>query len=413
MGDLVVGIDIGTTKVCTLVGEVRPDDISIVGVGIEPGRGLKKGAVNDITALTAAIGASVHKAEKSSGYDIGRAFVSLAGSHMASINSRGTVGLTGNRGVRPEDMDKAIESARAIAIPHNREVLHVIPRSYSVDGQANIRSPLGMHGFRLDVEVHIITVATSSVANLEQSVQGAGIFPDRFILNPLASGDAVLTETEREMGVAVIDIGGGTTDIGIFVEGTIWHSAVIPVGGNMITNDITHWMHVPFEVAEAVKVQHGYAREKGVGGTETFVVQPFGEGMPEEIRRSDLAMVIEARVSEIFELVQAEIKRSGFDELLRAGVVLTGGCAQLPGIREVAADILGCPVRIAKPERLTGMADALRNPSFSTSVGLLRLGLLMDTLSTSTQGPSTNGGGDGKGFGGIIGFFKRLLPDDN
>ncbi len=412
MGDLVVGIDIGTTKVCTIVGEVRPEDIFVVGLGIEPGRGLKKGTVTDMTALSAAIAASVHKAERVSGYDISRAFISLAGSHMASINSIGTVGLVGNRGVSTTDMDRAIENARAIAIPHSREVLHVVPRSYSLDGQEHIRNPLGMHGFRLDAEVHIITVATSSVANLEQSVQAAGVFPDRFILNPLASGDCVLTEVERDMGVVVIDIGGGTTDMGIFVEGTIWHSAVIPVGGDMITNDITHWMHVPFEVAEAVKVQHGFASEKDVSASETFLVQPFGEGMPTEIKRSDLAMVVEARVSEIFELVLNEIKRSGYDDLLRAGAVLTGGCALLPGIRELAAEVLGCPVRIARPEKLTGMVDALRSPAFSTSIGLLRLGLQMDTLSTAS--PMSNGGSPSKGIGKRLGdMFKRLLPDEH
>jgi len=411
MGDLVVGIDIGTTKVCTIVGEVRPEDIFVVGLGVEPGRGLKKGTVTDMTALSAAIAASVHKAERVSGYDIRRAFVSLAGTHMASINSVGTVGLVGNRGVTSADMDRAIENARTIAIPHSREVLHVVPRSYSLDGQEHIRNPLSMHGFRLDAEVHIITVSTSSVANLEQAAQAAGVFPDRFILNPLASGDCVLTDVERDMGVVVIDIGGGTTDMGIFVEGTIWHSAVIPVGGDMITNDITHWMHVPFEVAEAVKVHHGFAREKGISDTETFLVQPFGEGLPEEIKRGDLAMVVEARVSEIFELVLNEIKRSGYDDLLRAGAVLTGGCALLPGIREVAAEVLGCPVRIARPEKLTGMADVLRSPAFSTSVGLLRLGLQMDTISTPS--PVSNGGSTSKGLGKRLGdMFKRLLPDE-
>jgi cell division protein FtsA len=412
MNDLVVGIDIGTTKVCTIVGEVRPEDIYVVGLGIEPSRGMKKGVVTDLSQLAAAISASVHKAERSSGYDISRAFVSVAGSNTASINSRGAAGLIANRGVRPEDMDKAIENARSIAIPHNREVLHVIPRTYSLDGQEHVRSPLGMHGFRLDVEVHIITVSSTSVANLEQSVQAAGVYPDRFILNPLASGDAVLTEQEREMGVVVIDIGGGTTDLGIFIEGTVWHSAIIAVGGDLITNDITHWMHVSFEVAEAVKLQHGHALEKGVNPLETFLVQPFGEGMPTEVKRSDLAMVVEARVSEVFEMVQTEIKRSGYDGLLRAGAVLTGGCSLLPGIREVAAQVLDCPVRVARPERLTGMADTLKSPAYSTSVGLLRLGLQMDTGSGSLS--NGNGGGTGPNLGGLLGgFFKRLLPDDN
>lgn len=412
MGDVVVGIDIGTTKICTIVGEVRADEIYVIGVGIEPSRGLKKGIVTDMNALTSAIAASVHRAEKVSGYDISRAFVSVAGSHMASINSRGTVGLINTRGVRPEDMDKAIESARTIAIPHNREVLHVIPRSYSLDGQEQVRNPIGMHGFRLDVEVHIITVATTSVANLEQSIQAAGIYPDRFILNPLASGDAVLTPTEREMGVVIIDIGGGTTDMGLFIEGTVWHSAVIPVGGDLITSDITHFLHVPYDVAETVKLQHGHAVEKEVPPLETFLVQPFGEGIPTEVKKGDLAMVIEARAGEIFDRVATEIKRSGYDGLLRAGAVLTGGGALLPGVRDLAQDMLELPVRVARPERLTGVADMLRSPVYATSVGLLRLGLQMDTVtpqssSASSPRPTVN---IASMFGSLI---RRLLPDED
>lgn len=411
MRELVVGIDIGTTKICTIVGEVRPDDIFIVGAGIEPARGMKKGVVTDINQLTAAISASVHKAEKSSGFDISRAFVSVAGHHIASINSRGAVGITGQRGVRIDDLDRAIDAARAIAIPHNREVLHVIPRTYSLDGQDRVRSPIGMHGFRLEVEVHIITASSTSVANLEQAVQGAGVYVDRFILNPLASGDAVLTDQEREMGVVVVDIGGGTTDLAIFIEGTVWHSAVIPVGGDLITNDITHWMHVPVEDAEAVKIQHGHAQVRAVDPLETFVVQPFGEGMPTQVRRADLSAVVEARVEEMFEMVHKEIKRSGYDGLLRAGAVLTGGCSLLPGIREVATDVLGIPVRIARPEKLTGVADALRSPAYSTSVGLLRLGLQMDTVHQSAA--DGNGSVPVARLGGFItGFLKRLLPDD-
>lgn len=412
MRELVVGIDIGTTKICTIVGEVRPDDIFVVGSGIEPSRGMRKGVVNDMGQLTAAIAASVHKAEKSSGFDISRAFVSVAGHHIASINSRGVTGLVGQRGVRLEDLDKAIDAARAIAIPHNREVLHVIPRTYALDGQDRVRSPLGMHGFRLEVEVHIITASSTSVANLEQSVQSAGVYVDRFILNPLASGDAVLTDQEREMGVVLLDIGGGTTDMAIFIEGTVWHSAIIPVGGDLVTNDITHWMRIPFEDAEAIKRQYGHAVTRAVDPVETFLVQPFGEGLPIEAKRADLAMVIEARIEELFELVHKEIKRSGYDGLLRAGMVITGGCAALPGVREIAEETLGVPVRVARPERLTGMADALRSPAYSTSVGLLRLGLQMDTV--RQYEPDGNGTLPTARIGSWLGgFFRRLLPDDD
>ncbi len=411
MRDLAVALDVGTRKICTIVAEVRPDDIFVVGVGLEPSAGMKKGVVNDMSQLTAAISASVHKAEKSSGFDIARAFVSVAGSHIASLNSRGVVGIAGQRGVNLDDLDKAMEAARAIAIPHNREVLHIVPRSYSLDGQERVRSPIGMHGFRLEVEAHIITASSTSVANLEQSVEAAGVSVDRFILNPLASGEAVLTDEEKEMGAVVIDIGGGTTDMAIFIEGTVWHTAVIPIGGDLITNDLTHWMHVPFDVAEAVKIHYGHALQRAVDSLETFLVEPFGEGMPVEVQRYAMAEIVEMRVAEIFENVRKEIKRSGYDGLLRAGAVITGGCAQLEGLREVAARELGLPVRVGKPERLTGMADALRNPAYSTGVGLLRLGLKMDTIARPT--PPTNTALPGSKIGQVIGgLFKRLLPAD-
>lgn len=409
MGDLVVGLDVGTHKICTLVGEVRPDDIYVVGVGIEPSAGMKKGVVNEIQALTTAIAASVHKAEKSSGYDINRAFVSVAGSHISSITSRGMTGITGQRSVQPEDLEKAMEAARAIAIPHNREVLHVVPRSYTLDGQEGVRSPIGMHCFRLEVDAHIITASSTSLANLEEAVEAAGVYVDRFILNPLAAGDAVLTEQEREMGVVVIDIGGGTTDLAIFIDGTVWHTAVIPVGGDHITQDITYWMRVPFGLAEQVKVQRGHANQKSVSELETFPVEPFG-GEIQQVSRRELAMVIEARADEMFEMVHKEIKRSGYSGLLRAGAVITGGSSQVAGFKDVAANILNIPVRIAQPENLTGMADTLRNPSYSTSVGLLRLGLEMDTISESE--PNGSGGLPVAGLGRRVSeFLRRFLPD--
>jgi len=411
MGELVVGLDVGTHKICTLVGEVRPEDIYVVGVGIEPSAGMKKGVVSDVQALTTAISASVHKAEKSSGYDINRAFVSVAGSHISSLTSRGMTGIMGQRSVQPEDLDKAMEAARAIAIPHNREVLHVVPRSYTLDGQEGVRSPIGMHCFRLEVDAHIITASSTSLANLEDAVESAGVFVDRFILNPLAAGDAVLTEQEREMGVVVIDIGGGTTDLAVFIDGTVWHTAVIPIGGDHITHDITYWMRVPFGLAEQVKQQRGHANMHSVSELERFPVEPFG-GDIQQVSRRELAMVIEARVEEMFELVQKEIKRSGYAGLLRAGAVVTGGSSQLPGYKEIAARTLDIPVRMAQPENLTGIADTLKNPSYSTSVGLLRLGLEMDTVVEPD-----NGNGIGLPVNGwsrrVSDFLRRFLPDDD
>ena len=410
MGELVVGLDVGTHKICTIVGEVRTDDIFIVGLGIEPSAGMKKGVVSDVQALTSAVSASVHKAEKTSGYDINRAFVSVAGSHIASLTSRGMTGIVGQRSIQADDLDKAMDNARAIAIPHNREVLHVVPRSYTLDGQEGVRSPIGMHCFRLEVDAHIITASSTSLANLEQGIESAGVFVDRFILNPLAAGEAVLTEQEREMGVVVIDIGGGTTDLAIFIEGTVWHTAVIPVGGDHVSQDITYWMHVPFELAEDVKIQFGHSMVKEVNALETFLVEPFGDGMPQQVSRRDLTVVIEARIEELFELVKKEIKRSGYDGLLRAGAVITGGSSQLPGLDQVAQKVLDYPVRLAKPEKLTGMADALRNPSYSTSVGLLRLGIEIDTVIENDNG--AGGVLPGSDFGRMIGdFLRRLLPD--
>ena len=410
MGDLVVGLDVGTHKICTVVGEVRPEDVYVVGLGIEPSDGMKKGVVNDVGALSSAIAKSIRKAEKSSGYDINRAFVSVAGSHISSLTSRGLATIVGSRSVQPEDLEKAMSVARNIAIPHNREILHVVPRSYTLDGQDGIRSPIGMHCFRLEVDAHIITASTTSLANLEDAVESAGVLVDRFILNPLAAGDAVLTDHEREMGAVVIDIGGGTTDLAIFIDSTVWHTAIIPVGGNHVTQDITYWMRVPFGLAEQVKIQRGHADMNAVSDSEVFPVEPFGgEILP--VSRRDLAMVIEARFEEIFELVEKEIKRSGYAGLLRAGAVITGGSSQLPGYRDLASRIINLPVRLAHPERITGIADTLKNPAYSTSVGLLRLGLEMDTmtepeLSASMSLPVSNWGRR------MNDFLRRFLPQD-
>ncbi len=425
MGELVVGIDVGTTKICTLVGEVRAEDVYIVGIGVEPARGMKKGVVNDVPALTAAISSSVHKAERSSGYEIGRAFVSVAGAHIDSKNSKGVVGISSPRGVQMNDLERAMDAARAIALPHNREVLHVIPRNYTLDGQDGVRSPLGMHGFRLEVEAHIVMAASSSLQNLEKCVEGAGVYVDRFILNPLASGDIVLTDAEREMGVMVVDIGGGTTDLAIFIDGTVWHTAVISVGGWHVTNDIAQGLHLPYEIAEAIKIEYGNADSQSVDAMATFPVQPFGEEQLSFVKHSDLSHIIFDRVEELFQLVLKEAKYSAYDGLLSAGIVLTGGSAQLPGIRQVASDVLKMPVRVAQPERLSGMADQLRHPSYSTSVGLLRLGLVMDQEDERRgrsgghyrpgngagvkRGPKGKGPNIGKLLGGMM---KRLLPED-
>jgi cell division protein FtsA len=416
MGELVVGIDIGTTKICTIVGEVRDTDVYVLGAGIEPSHGMRKGAVMDVSALTAAISSSVHKAEKSSGYEIGRAFVSIAGGHIESINSTGAVGISNSRGVQLNDLERAMDAAKAVTLPHGREVLHVIPRNYTLDGQPGLRSPLGMLGFRLEVEAHIITAATQSIQNLAKCVEDAGVFVDRFILNPLASGDVVLTTDEREAGVMVVDIGGGTTDLAMFIDGSVWHTAVIAVGGQHISNDIAAGLHLPAELAEAVKLKYGHADPKAVSQLEAFPIQPFGEDLPSKVQRADLAYIVHARVAEMFELILKEAKRSGYDGLLKAGIVLTGGSSQLPGIKTIAGDVLRLPVRVAHPENISGVSDTLKNPAYSTSVGLLKLGLIMD-LEDDRRKAIRHGRDHAEGKGERVAkFFKgmveRLLPGE-
>ncbi len=385
---IVVGIDIGTTKICTLVARVEGErNMRILGVGIEPSQGIRKGSVVDLTAASQAIARSIEKAERTSGLEITSALVSLAGSHVSSVNSRGVVGISG-RVIGPGDVARALEAAQAVAIPHNREIIHVIQRGFIIDGQDGIRTPIGMHGYRLEVEAHIITAAAATVENLRQAVAASGVEVTQFVLNPLASAEVVLSESEREMGVVVCDIGGGTTDMAIYIDGDVWHTMVLAVGGNHVTSDIAHGLRLSVSQAEEVKIHHGYALQDQVNPDETFHVRSFGEDHPAQVSRVELANIIEARVEEIFLLLLQEIKRSGYDGLLPAGMVLTGGSSALPGIRELASKVLGLPVRLARPENLIGLTDQLGSPAYSTSVGLLYWALLM-----SETGPQMPKGG--------------------
>ena len=419
-GPIVVGIDVGTTKICTLLArEEDPGQIRILGVGIEPSQGIKKGVVVDLGAASQAVSRSIEKAERTSGLEITSALVSLAGAQVSSVTSRGVVGITG-RMIDQDDVARAVDAARAVAIPHSREVIHVIQRGFNVDGQDGIRMPVGMHGYRLEVETHIITAAEASVENLRQAVGASGVEASQFVLNPLASAEVVLNETERQMGVVVVDIGGGTTDMAIYIDGDVWHTSVLAVGGNHITSDIAHGLRLPMSQAEEIKVQHGSALRDEIGAEESFNVKPFGEQEVVQVSRLELSNIIEARVEEIFGLVLQEIKRSGYDGLLPAGVVLTGGSSALPGMRTLASSVLGVPVRIAKPENLVGMVDKLDSPAYSTSVGLLRWAFLMSEFSpqggrrksASVRGPGSEGhrGGGKVDWDGIKEWLRRLLP---
>ncbi|CAG0935086.1 Cell division protein FtsA [Thermoflexales bacterium] len=407
----IVGIDVGTTKVCTLVGEAVDNELKIVGVGVAPSRGIKKGVVVNVVEAASAIKASIEKAERSSGYEIARAFVSVTGGHVSAINSRGVVGVNrGDKGITSDDVGRALDAARAIAIPQDREVLHVIPRGYSVDGQDGVKEPVGMIGFRLEVEAHIVTGQASSIHNLMKCVESCNVGVDGLVLDPIASGEAVLTNTEKEMGVVLADIGGGTTDIAIFIEGSVWHTTVLPVGGNHLTNDVAVGMRVPFEAAEQLKVEHGHARHEMIDPTEVVQVKAFGDGGVTRVQRRDLAEIIEARTEEIYQLIMQEIKRSGYDGLLPAGVVLAGGTSQLRGLRELGRQVLSLPVRIGTPQNLLGLTDAIDSPAYATSVGLLLWGRDQAGAQPLPTRKDKKGGDWGDRFGG---FIKTLLPDRN
>ena len=420
MEEIVVGIDVGTTKVCTLVGRVEEKNsdspeqspFRIIGVGIEPSEGIRKGVIVDLAQATQAITNSIQKAEQTSGLEITSALVSLAGGHVSSINSRGAVAIPGGI-VDPSDVGRALEQARAIAIPHDREIVHIIQRGFSVDGQEGIRSPVGMHGYRLEVEAHIITAAAATVDNLRQCVTAANVEVQGFVLNPLASAEVVLTEQERQMGVAVCDIGGGTTDLAIYVDGDVWHTMVLAVGGNHLTQDIAHGLRLPITQAEDVKKQQGHAVRSEIGAEEYFNIRPFGEDQPVRINRQDLAHIIEARTAELFGLISQEIKRSGYDWLLPAGMVLTGGTSALPGIRRVASEVLGMPVRTAGPENLVGMVDRLNSPAYATSVGLLHWALNMHDHELAIGKPRRSRRAKGEpnmNLDNVKDWLKRLLP---
>ncbi|MCC6147249.1 MAG: cell division protein FtsA [Anaerolineaceae bacterium] len=404
---VVVGIDIGTTKVCTLVARIEGDrSLRILGVGIEPAQGIRKGTIVDLGAASQSISRSVEKAQRTSGLEITSALVSLAGSHVSSVNSRGVVGISG-RIIDQEDVYRALESAQAVAIPHNREIIHVIQRGFIVDGQDGIRTPVGMHGYRLEVEAHIITAAAATVENLRQCVQTAGVEVSQFVLNPLASAEVVLTETERQMGVIVCDIGGGTTDLAVYIDGDVWHTMVLAIGGNHVTSDIAHGLRMPVSQAEDIKKQYGYAIERDIDPTENFSTRGFGDESPHAVRRADLVHIIEARIEEIFLMVLQEIKRSGYDGLLPAGMVLTGGVSNLPGIRNLASQVLQLPVRVARPDNLVGLVDQLHSPAFSTSIGLLRWALLMNETAVPYHSHRKGGAIE---WNSLKSFLRRLLP---
>ncbi len=372
---ILVAVDVGTSKVCALIGSVgREDELDVIGHGTVRSSGLKKGAIINIDQTVNAIVGAVEQAERLSGWKIDRAFVGVGGAQVESLNSSGQVAVTAHtREVSREDIGRAIEVARAVSIPANREILHVERRGFSVDDQDGVKDPIGMIALRLQVETHIVTAPATAIQNLTKCVTSAGVKIDELVVNALASAESVLNETERDLGVAVADIGAGTVDLAMYTEGSPFHTAVLPVGGSFVTNDVAIGIKTSLPVAEELKVRHGTCDLRTVADDEEISVSVLGEEAGRTVSRIELCRIIEARMRETFELIGAEMRSAGAG-MLPAGLILTGGGSQLAGIAELGREVLQMPVRVASPTGVGGLTEHILNPAYSTAIGLLRWG---------------------------------------
>ena len=374
--NLLVGLDIGTSKVVAIVGEVTSGGVvEVVGIGSHPSRGMKKGVVVNIESTVQSIQRAVEEAELMAGCQINSVYAGIAGSHIRSLNSHGIVAIR-DREVTPADVERVIDAARAVAIPADQEILHVLPQEFIIDAQEGIKEPVGMSGVRLEARVHMVTGAVSAAQNIIKCVRRCGLAVNDIILEQLAASYAVLTEDEKELGVCLIDVGGGTSDVAVFTEGAIRHTAVIPIAGDQITNDIAVALRTPAQHAEEIKIKYACALSQLASAEETIEVPSVGDRPPRRLSRQTLAEVVEPRYEELFSLVQAELRRSGFEDLIAAGIVLTGGSAKMEGVLELAEEVFHMPVRLGVPQNVSGLADAVRNPIYSTGVGLLHFGSL-------------------------------------
>src|SRR5689334_2459144 len=371
---LIVGLDIGTSKIAAIVAEVKPSGgFEIIGMGGHPSKGLKKGVVVNIEATVSAIQRALEEAELMADCKIGSAFVGIAGSHIRSFNSTGMVAIK-EREVTPLDVERALDTARAVNIPTDQQILHVLRQEFIIDGQEDVREPIGMSGVRLEVKVHIVTGAVAAAQNIIKCVRRCGLEVNDLILQPLASARAVLLEDEKDLGVCLLDIGGGTTDVAIFTHGSIRHTAVVPIAGDQITNDIAMALRTPTGDAENIKTRHGVGLRQLADPNQMIEVPGIGERAPRSMSRQTLAEVIEPRVEELYSLVQQVLRESGFEELLSSGVVLTGGSAVMHGAVELGEEIFHMPVRLGVPRYSGGLADVVRAPRYATAVGLLMEG---------------------------------------
>ena len=371
--NLIVGLDIGTTKICAIVGNVTEEGIDIVGIGTSPSRGLRKGVVINIESTVASIRKAVEEAELMAGCEIKSVYAGIAGGHIKGFNSQGIIAIK-NREVSTEDVKRVIDAAKAIAIPMDREVIHILPQEFIIDDQDGIREPLGMSGVRLEARVHIVTGAVASAQNIIKSCNRANLDVADIVLEQLASSEAVLSAEEKELGVALIDIGGGTTDIAIFIDGAIKHTAVLALGGNQMTNDIAVGLRTPMAEAEKIKQKYGCCLSSLVGKDETIEVPSVGGRKPRVLSRQLLAEILEPRVQEIFDLVNREIIKSGFEDAIASGVVITGGSTILEGMPELAEQVFNLPVRRGVPSNIGGLIDVVNSPVYATGVGLVVYG---------------------------------------
>ena len=371
----IVGLDIGTSKIVCLVGEIQDDgEIEVISIGSHPSTGLKKGVVVDIKATVRSIQRAVEEAELMAGCEVHSVFAGIAGSHINSLNSHGIVAIKDGE-VTQNDVDRVIDAAQAVAIPADRKILHILPQEFIIDEQEGIHQPVGMSGVRLETRVHIVTGAVSAAQNIDKCVRHCGLEVCDLTLEQLASSYAVLSDDEKELGVCLVDIGGGTTDIAVFTDGSIRHTAVIPIAGDQVTNDIAVALRTPTVHAEEIKIRYGCALTQLAATEETIKVASIGDRPPRTLSRQTLAEVIEPRYEELLQLIQAELRRSGFDHLLAGGIVMTGGSSKVEGLIDLAEEVFHMPVRLGIPQLVTGMAEVINNPIHATGVGLLLFGL--------------------------------------
>jgi len=402
---IVAGLDVGTTKVCALIGELTPGGVDIVGIGEHPSRGLRKGMVVNVDSTVEAIKRAVAEAEQMAGVEVDSVYTSIGGGHIGGVNSQGVVAVQGRtREVATTDVERAIEVARDVDLPPDREILHVLTQAFSVDDQDGIREPIGMLGSRLGVEVHLVTGAVTAVQNVVRSVNRAGLTVKDLVLQPLASAESVLTPDERDLGVAVIDVGGGTTDVVLFRENAVWHTAVIPLGGDHITNDIAVGLRTPPADAEELKKSLGCAQTALTLEDETVEVPSIGGRKPRVLSRQTLSRIIQARVEEIFALVARGIRQAGLEDAATSGIVVTGGAALMEGLPELAESLFDLPVRRGVPKWIGGFYDQVENPMYATAVGLVLHGVRRERQVGATGGLP----GLGEGLPGVGRAVRRV-----